>query len=99
MSKTPHVQGTTENVENFESKLDNLLESIHKINPTKDDDSTNLNENSSRISAPEKKRTKKPKTHVQCKSREEGEINFKQKSGEVWHVISQLKEHLHNYQN
>ena len=39
-------------------------------------------------------RTKKPETHIQCDSREEGEINSKQKSGEVWHAISQLKEQL-----
>ena len=92
-SKTLQLQGTNENVENFESKLDNLLESIQKINPTKNDDSTNLNEKSTRISAPEKrKRTKKPETHIQCDSREEGEVNSKQKSGEVWHAISQLKE-------
>ena len=94
-SKTLQLQGTNENVENFETKLDNLLESIQKINPTKNDDSTNLNEKSSTISAPEKnKRTKKPETHIQCDSREEGEVNSKQKSGEVWHAISQLKEQL-----
>ena len=94
-SKTLQLQGTNENVENFESKLDNLLESIQKINPTKNEDSTNLNEKSSTISEPEKrKRTKKPETHIQCDSREEGEVNAKQKSGEVWHAISQLKEQL-----
>ena len=54
-----------------------------------------MNEKSSTISAPEKnKRTKKPETHIQCDSREEGEVNSKQKSGEVWHAISQLKEQL-----
>ena len=40
------------------------------------------------------KEQKKPETHIQYDSREEGEVNSKQKSGEVWHAISQLKEQL-----
>ena len=64
MSKTPQLQGTNENVKNFESKLDNLLESIQKVNPTKNDDSTNLNEKSSTISAPEKRKRTKNLKHI-----------------------------------
>ena len=40
------------------------------------------------------KEQKKTETHIQCDSREEGEVNSKQKSDEVWHAISQLKEQL-----
>ena len=69
-----------------------LLETIQKINPTKSDDSTNLNKTSSPISAPE--RRKRTKTETQCNSREEGETNSKQKSDELWHVISELEEQL-----
>ena len=39
------------------------------------------------------KEQKKTETHIQCDSREE-EVNSKQKSDEVWHAISQLKEQL-----
>ena len=99
-SKTLQLQGTNENVENFESKLDNLLESIKKINPTKNDDSANLNEKSSRISAPEKrKRTKKPETHIQCDSREEGEVNSKQKSDKCGMPSRNLTSSCLNYLN
>ena len=40
------------------------------------------------------KEQKKPETHIQCDRREEGEVNSKKKSGEVWHAIWQLKEQL-----
>ena len=63
-SKTLQLRGTNENVENFESKLDYRLESIQKINPTKNDDSTNLNEKSSTISAPEKKKEQNNLKHI-----------------------------------
>ena len=41
-----------------------------------------------------RKENKKPETHVQCNSREEGKVNSGKKSGEVWHGISELKEQL-----
>ena len=63
-SKMLQLQGTNENVENFESKLDNLLESLQKINSTKNDDSTNLNEKSSTISAPEKRKRTENLKHI-----------------------------------